>query len=218
MDMKEQIAQIRAHVTEEMRALDGTQALESLRVKVLGKKGELTALLRGMGQLSPEERPQAGQLINQAREEFTALLDEKQREFKAIEQEAALRREAIDVTQPCALPPRGSAHPITLCMNEMVDCFTGMGFEVVEGPEVELDHYNFELMNIPKNHPARDAQDTFYIDDNVVLRTHTSPMQARTMLTRKPPHPRHLPRPGVPGRRGGRLPQPRIPSDGGPGH
>mgnify|MGYP000053698882 CR=1 FL=1 len=187
MDMKEQIAQIRAHVTEEMRALDGTQALESLRVKVLGKKGELTALLRGMGQLSPEERPQAGQLINQAREEFTALLDEKQREFKAIEQEAALHREAIDVTQPCALPPRGSAHPITLCMNEMVDCFTGMGFEVVEGPEVELDHYNFELMNIPKNHPARDAQDTFYIDDNVVLRTHTSPMQARTMLTRKPP-------------------------------
>ena len=187
MDMKEQIAQIRAHVTEEMRALDGTQALESLRVKVLGKKGELTALLRGMGQLSPEERPQAGQLINQAREEFTALLDEKQREFKAIEQEAALRREAIDVTQPCALSPRGSAHPITLCMNEMVDCFTGMGFEVVEGPEVELDHYNFELMNIPKNHPARDAQDTFYIDDNVVLRTHTSPMQARTMLTRKPP-------------------------------
>ena len=187
MDMKEQIAGIRAHVTEEMRALDGTQALESLRVKVLGKKGELTALLRGMGQLSPEERPQAGQLINQAREEFTALLDEKQREFKAIEQEAALRREAIDVTQPCALPSRGSAHPITLCMNEMVDCFTGMGFEVVEGPEVELDHYNFELMNIPKNHPARDAQDTFYIDDNVVLRTHTSPMQARTMLTRKPP-------------------------------
>ena len=153
MDMKEQIAGIRAHVTEEMRALDGTQALENLRVKVLGKKGELTALLRGMGQLSPEERPQAGQLINQAREEFTALLDEKQREFKAIEQEAALRREAIDVTQPCALPPRGSAHPITLCMNEMVDCFTGMGFEVVEGPEVELDHYNFELMNIPKNHP-----------------------------------------------------------------
>ena len=187
MDMKEQIAQIRAHVTEEMRALDGTQALENLRVKVLGKKGELTALLRGMGQLSPEERPQAGQLINQAREEFAALLDEKQREFKAIEQEAALRREAIDVTQPCALPPRGSAHPITLCMNEMVDCFTGMGFEVVEGPEVELDHYNFEMMNIPKNHPARDAQDTFYIDDNVVLRTHTSPMQARTMLTRKPP-------------------------------
>ena len=118
MDMKDQIAGI----------LDGTQALESLRVKVLGKKGELTALLRGMGQLSPEERPQAGQLINQAREEFTALLDEKQREFKAIEQEAALRREAIDVTQPCALPSRGSAHPITLCMNEMVDCFTGIGF------------------------------------------------------------------------------------------
>ena len=187
MDMKEQIAQIRAHVTEEMRALDGTQALESLRVKVLGKKGELTALLRGMGQLSPEERPQAGQLINQAREEFTALLDEKQREFKAIEQEAALRREAIDVTQPCALPPRGSAHPITLCMNEMVDCFTGMGFEVVEGPEVELDHYNFEMLNMPKSHPARDTQDTFYITENVLLRTQTSPMQIRTMEKQAPP-------------------------------
>ena len=187
MAMKEKIAEIHGHIAEEMKTLDGTQALEALRVKVLGKKGELTALLRGMWQLAPEERPQAGQMINEARETFTRMLDEKLREFKAREQEEALRREAVDVTQPAPLPTQGSAHPLTLCMNEMVDCFTGMGFEVIEGPEVELDHYNFELMNIPKDHPARDAQDTFYIDDNVVLRTHTSPMQARAMLTRKPP-------------------------------
>jgi phenylalanyl-tRNA synthetase alpha chain len=154
---------------------------------VLGKKGELTALLRGMGQLSPEERPAAGQMINEARESFTAMLDEKLALLKAKEREEALRKETIDVTQPAAAPQLGSEHPLTLALGEVIDCFTGMGFEVVEGPEVELDHFNFELLNIPKNHPARDAQDTFYIDDNIVLRTHTSPMQARTMLSRKPP-------------------------------
>ncbi len=174
-------------VSEELKAADGMQTLEALRVKVLGKKGELTALLRGMGQLTPEERPAAGQMINEARERFTAMLEEKQAALKARELEAALARETLDVTQPAPLPKKGTEHPMSLVMREMVDCFTGMGFEVVEGPEVELDHYNFELLNIPKNHPARDAQDTFYIDDNIVLRTHTSPMQARTMLSRKPP-------------------------------
>lgn len=187
MGMKERIAEIHQLMTSELGKTDETQALENLRVKVLGKKGELTALLRGMGQLSPEERPAAGQMINEAREKFTAMLDEKLSALKAREQEEALKRETVDVTQPAPMPALGSEHPLTLVMNEMIDCFTGMGFEVVEGPEVELDHYNFELMNIPKDHPARDAQDTFYIDDNIVLRTHTSPMQARTMLTRKPP-------------------------------
>lgn len=187
MGMREKIAEIHQLMNDEMGKMDGTQALENLRVRVLGKKGELTALLRGMGQLTPEERPAAGQMINEARERFTEMLDEKLRVLKAKEQEEALKRETIDVTQPAEMPAMGSEHPLTLVMNEMIDCFTGMGFEVVEGPEVELDHYNFELMNIPKDHPARDAQDTFYIDDNVVLRTHTSPMQARTMLTRKPP-------------------------------
>lgn len=187
MGMKERISEIRAMVSEELKDLDGMQALDALRVKVLGKKGELTQLLRGMGQLSPEERPAAGQMINEARESFTRMLEEKQARLKALEMENALRREAVDVTQPAEMPEIGAQHPLTQVMNEMVDCFTGMGFELVEGPEVELDHYNFELLNIPKNHPARDAQDTFYIDDNIVLRTHTSPMQARTMLTRKPP-------------------------------
>ena len=174
-------------MNDELNQLDGMQALDALRVKVLGKKGELTQLLRGMGALAPEERPAAGQMINEAREKFTAMLEEKQAMLRAREREEALKRETLDVTQPAPLPEMGSAHPLTLALDEVVDCFTGMGFEVVEGPEVELDHYNFELLNIPKNHPARDAQDTFYIDDNIVLRTHTSPMQARTMLTRKPP-------------------------------
>jgi len=187
MGMKERIEEIRSMVSEELKAADGMQTLDALRVKVLGKKGELTALLRGMGQLTPEERPAAGQMINEARERFTAMLEEKQAALKARELEAALARETLDVTQPAPLPKMGAEHPMSLVMREMVDCFTGMGFEVVEGPEVELDHYNFELLNIPKNHPARDAQDTFYIDDNIVLRTHTSPMQARTMLSRKPP-------------------------------
>lgn len=185
--MKEKIAQIKQLLTTELADCESLQALDALRVKVLGKKGELTALLRGMGQLSPEERPAAGQMINEAREKFTAMLEEKQARLKKLAQEAALKRETIDVTQPVPTPREGSAHPMNLVLNEVVDCFTGMGFQVVEGPEIELDHYNFELMNIPKNHPARDAQDTFYVDDNIVLRTHTSPIQARTMLSRKPP-------------------------------
>ena len=187
MGMKERIAEIQELLISELSQVDSMQALDALRVKIVGKKGELTALLRGMGQLSPEERPAAGQLINEAREKFTAMLDEKLTAIKARDRELALQKETIDVTQPAAMPAMGCEHPLTLALNEVVDCFTGMGFEVVEGPEVELDHYNFELLNIPKNHPARDAQDTFYIDDNIVLRTHTSPMQARTMLSRKPP-------------------------------
>mgnify|MGYP001055817112 CR=1 FL=1 len=187
MDMREQIDGLRASLGQALKAVADTQGLEALRVGMLGKKGELTALLRGLGRLSQEERPKAGQLINQAREEFEGLLANKQGELRLREREEALKREAIDVTEPRDLPPAGCAHPVTLVLQEMVECFAGMGFEVVEGPEVELDKYNFELLNMPKNHPARDAQDTFYIDENTVLRTHTSPAQARTMLSRKPP-------------------------------
>jgi phenylalanyl-tRNA synthetase alpha chain len=187
MDIREQIALLRDRLLTELQTVASTQALEGLRVNMLGKKGDLTALLRMMGQLDQAERPQAGQLINKAREEFEALLEEKQTLLGKKEREEALKREAIDVTEPRELPSYGTPHPVTLVLRDMVECFAGMGFEVVEGPEVELDHYNFELLNIPKNHPARDAQDTFYIDENTVLRTHTSPVQARTMLSRKPP-------------------------------
>jgi len=187
MSVVDTLRDIKERVEGELNTLDGSASLENLRVKVLGKKGELTALLKGMGQLAPEERPKVGAQINEVRQWLTARMDEAQARIQAAEREAALKRETIDVTEPRPLPKVGSEHPITLVMNELIECFTGLGFDVMEGPEVELDHYNFELMNLPKNHPARDAQDTFYMDDNIVLRTHTSPMQARAMLTRKPP-------------------------------
>lgn len=187
MDIRENLAQIGEELRKELAGTDALQALEALRVKVLGKKGSLTALLRGMSQLSPEDRPKAGQIINEAREKLTALLDEKQKELALREKEARLLAEAIDVTEPRDVPAIGAEHPMNLVLSEVLDCFTSMGFSVVEGPEIELDLYNFELLNVPKNHPARDAQDTFYIDDNVVLRSQTSPVQARTMLKQKPP-------------------------------
>ena len=187
MSIRDELNRLDEEMEKALGNLDSLSALEALRVMMLGKKGQLTAMLRMMGQLSAEERPQMGQLINERRERFTRMLDERQQAMQKKERELRLQMERLDVTEPKPLPEIGSVHPNTLVLNEVVDCFTGMGFEVVEGPEVELDHFNFELLNIPKNHPARDAQDTFYIDDNVVLRTHTSPVQARTMTTRKPP-------------------------------
>jgi len=187
MAIVDTLRELTQRVENELKATDTSAALDALRVKVLGKKGELTALLKGMGQLAPEERPKVGAQINEVREHLTGLMAQQEAAIKKAEREAALKAETIDVTEPRKLPGVGSAHPITLVMDELIECFSGLGFEVMEGPEVELDHYNFELMNLPKNHPARDAQDTFYMDDNIVLRTHTSPMQARAMLTRKPP-------------------------------
>ncbi|MBQ8150125.1 MAG: phenylalanine--tRNA ligase subunit alpha, partial [Clostridia bacterium] len=187
MAIVDTLREITQRVESELKATDTSAALDALRVKVLGKKGELTALLKGMGQLAPEERPKVGAQINEVREHLTTLMADREGAIKKAEREAALKAETIDVTEPRKLPRVGAAHPITLVMDELIECFSGLGFEVMEGPEVELDHYNFELMNLPKNHPARDAQDTFYMDDNIVLRTHTSPMQARAMLTRKPP-------------------------------
>ena len=187
MTILETLQELKTRMAEELTGLTGTAALDALRVRVLGKKGELTALLKSMGSLSAEERPVVGAQINEVRRWLEQLLEDRAKTLQKLERDASLSRETIDVTEPHPLPVVGSPHPITLVMNEMIECFTGLGFEVMEGPEVELDYYNFELMNLPKNHPARDAQDTFYMDDNIVLRTHTSPMQARAMLSRKPP-------------------------------
>ncbi len=187
MAVTDTLRELREQVEQNLSEMKDTAALDALRVKVLGKKGTLTELLKGMGKLAPEERPKVGAQINEARQWLTERMNERQEALQKLEREAALKAETIDVTEPRRPVKVGSAHPITLVMDELIDCFTGLGFEVMEGPEVELDHYNFELMNLPKNHPARDAQDTFYMDDNIVLRTHTSPMQARAMLTRKPP-------------------------------
>ena len=187
MDMQEQLQKIQNEAIEQLGQISDKAGLEALRLKVLGKKGELTLLLRSMGQLPAEERPKAGQMINAVRETLTAKMDELDKQIKQLEQEKKLQREAIDVTEPRKHTPLGAMHPISIVQDQLLDVFTGMGFDVVEGPEVEFDMFNFELMNIPKNHPARDAQDTFYIEDNIVLRTHTSPVQARIMTTRKPP-------------------------------
>ena len=187
MDMQEQLRKIQEEAAASLEAVSDKAGLDALRLKLLGKKGDLTMLLRSMGQLPADMRPKAGQMINEVREKLTAQLDALDSKIKKLEQETKLAREAIDVTEPRKHTPLGSMHPVSLVQDQLIDVFTGMGFDVVEGPEVEYDHYNFELLNLPKNHPARDAQDTFYIEDNIVLRTHTSPVQARTMLTRKPP-------------------------------
>ena len=187
MDMQEQLRKIQVEAAASLEAVSDKAGLDALRLKLLGKKGDLTMLLRSMGQLPADMRPKAGQMINEVREKLTAQLDALDSKIKKLEQEKKLAREAIDVTEPRKHTPLGSMHPVSLVQDQLIDVFTGMGFDVVEGPEVEYDHYNFELLNLPKNHPARDAQDTFYIEDNIVLRTHTSPVQARTMLTRKPP-------------------------------
>ena len=185
--MQDQLKAIREHVMEELKEVKDTSALEQLRVRVLGKKGELTGILRGMGKLPAEERPKMGQIVNETREKLEAALDERAAKLRAMEKEARLAAETIDVTLPGTKRAAGSLHPMNIVLDDLLNIFTGMGFEAVEGPEIEYDHYNFELLNVPKNHPARDAQDTFYIDDNVVLRSQTSPVQARIMTTRKPP-------------------------------
>ena len=172
---------------EQLLAAGDSAQVEQIRVSVLGRKGELTALLKGMGKLSPEERPVVGQQVNALRQEIEAALAAKEAELQEKEKQARLEKEALDVSIPGKPVKVGNVHPLSSTLEKIITIFTGLGFSVVEGPEVELDHYNFELLNLPKNHPARDAQDTFYMDENIVLRTHTSPMQARAMLTRKPP-------------------------------
>ena len=185
--MQDQLKAIREHVIEDLKSVQDSNALEQLRVRVLGKKGELTAILRGMGKVPAEERPAIGRIVNETREKLESAIDETAVALRAREKDFRLRREAIDVTLPGTERTAGSLHPMNIVLEDLLTIFTGMGFEAVEGPEIEYDRFNFELLNVPKNHPARDAQDTFYIDDNVVLRSQTSPVQARIMTTRKPP-------------------------------
>ncbi|MBQ3761472.1 MAG: phenylalanine--tRNA ligase subunit alpha [Clostridia bacterium] len=185
--MQQKIEEIRARALSELKSVSDSRSLDELRVKLLGKKGELTGILRSMGQVAADLRPKIGQWVNEARESIENAIAEAQKQIAEAELERQLESEKLDVTMPVQDRSEGSLHPMSLVLEKLFDIFTGMGFEAVEGPEVEYDHYNFELMNIPKNHPARDAQDTFYVDDNIVLRTHTSPVQARIMTTRKPP-------------------------------
>jgi len=185
--MREQLNNIKAQAEKALSSVLSIQELESIRVKYLGKKGELTAVLRGMGALSAEERPVIGQLANEVRSYIENVLSQKMKELVEKEKKIRLERETIDITMPGRSRSFGTRHPLTQVIDEIKEVFLGMGYQIAEGPEVELDYYNFEAMNIPKNHPSRDVQDTFYINDNVVLRTHTSPVQARVMKTQKLP-------------------------------
>ena len=161
--------------------------LEQIRIAYLGKKGELTAVLRGMGALTPEERPVIGQLANDVRAKIEEALSTAKETLAAAQLEEQLKSEKLDVTMPANQGPVGHHHPLTLVQRRLEDIFIGMGFSIVEGPEVEYDYYNFQALNIPENHPARDTQDTFYITDNILLRSQTSPVQVRAMEKQKPP-------------------------------
>ncbi|WP_339060003.1 phenylalanine--tRNA ligase subunit alpha [Tepidibacillus marianensis] len=180
--MQEKLKQVRIEALVEIDQVDELQSLQSIRVKYLGKKGPITEVLRGMGSLSPEERPLMGKLVNEIREEIEQVLSQKEELLERGAMEQKLQQETMDVTLPGKPLIQGNRHPLKRVIEEIEDVFVGMGFEVAEGPEVESDYYNFEALNLPKDHPARDMQDTFYITDEILMRTHTSPVQIRTML------------------------------------
>ena len=179
--MKEKLQAIREDAISKITASDNLDKLNQIRVEVLGKKGQLTEVLKGMKDVAPEDRPKVGQLVNDTRKIIEEKMEEVKAELQAKAREAKLKAEVIDVTLPAKKNKIGHKHPNTLALEELERIFTGMGYEVVEGPEVEYDYYNFEALNIPANQPAKDEQDTFYINDIVVLRTQTSPVQARVM-------------------------------------
>lgn len=179
--MKQELENLRAEAIKMIQDVSDSGALNEIRVKILGKKGSLTAILRGMGGLSPEERPVIGELANRVREEIESVLEERGRIIAVQEQNLRLAQEEIDIHLPGRKPKIGHTHPLQLVMEEIEDIFLGMGFTIAEGPEIETDYYNFEALNLPKNHPARDMQDSFYITPDILLRPHTSPVQIRTM-------------------------------------
>ena len=179
--MKQRLEAMKAEALSRLAEASDPGRLNELRVHYLGKKGQLTEILRGMGSLPPEERPEIGRIANEVRAALEAVIADKQALFEREETAARLRAETIDVTLPGRAPQQGAVHPLMKVQQEIEDIFLGMGYTIAEGPEVETDFFNFEALNIPKNHPARDMQDTFYITDEILLRTHTSPVQIRAM-------------------------------------
>lgn len=185
--MLDKIKSIFEAVQNKIEGMSLTSEVNELKIKYLGKNGEITALLKGLKDVKAEDKPAMGMHINNLRQKVEAIISEKEKLFAKIEKENKLKAEEIDITLSKNDNLCGGLHPLTLAKNELVNAFIGMGFEVKEGPEIELDFYNFEQLNLPKDHPARDAQDTFYITDNILLRTQTSPVQIRTMEANKPP-------------------------------
>ncbi|MCM0758096.1 phenylalanine--tRNA ligase subunit alpha [Sporomusa sphaeroides DSM 2875] len=194
--MEQELNSLRETALNELSEVTAKEALNDLKVKYLGKKGLLTGMLRGLGALSPEERPRVGQVVNDIRNELEAIIATKLEATKQAELAQKLASESIDVTLPGRHAGLGHLHPLTLTLNRIKDTFMRMGFEVAEGPEVEKDYYNFEALNLPQDHPARDMQDSFYITKEFLLRTHTSPVQVRTMQAAEPNQPIRIIAPG----------------------
>ncbi len=185
--MKEKLEQIKAEALRQISEADVLDKLNEVKVNILGKKGELTTVLKGMKDVAPEDRPKVGQLVNETRAEIEAVLENAKKKMEQAVREAKMKAEVIDVTLPAKQNRVGHRHPNTIALEEVERIFIGMGYEVVEGPEVEKDYYNFEALNIPADHPAKDEQDTFYVNGDILLRTQTSPVQARVMEKGKLP-------------------------------
>jgi phenylalanyl-tRNA synthetase alpha chain len=185
--MQEKLKEIEKEALEQLNLAKNLAEVDNIRVKYLGKKGLLTDILKGMKDVSPEERPIVGQIVNKVKDRITEELDKTMEAMKVNEHEAKLASEFIDITLPGRKPMTGKKHPLTQITEEMIDIFKGMGFQVAEGPEVEIDYYNFDALNMPEHHPARDERDSMYITDGVLLRTETSAVQIRVMERQKPP-------------------------------
>jgi len=185
--MREKLEALLLDAVTELAQVRTDEGLQALRVKFLGKKGALTAIMKGLGALSSDERPVIGQVVNTVKEQLEAKIESAGLHIREATKAEKLRLERLDVTLPGRRLPMGTRHPITIIIEEITDIFAGLGFQVAEGPEIEHDFYNFEALNFPKDHPARDMQDTFFVSDTVLLRTHTSPVQIRTMLKQEPP-------------------------------
>lgn len=194
--MKRQLEELKQEAFALLETADDMEKLGALKVKYLGKKGKLTGILRGLGALDESERPRMGQMVNQTRAMLEELIQQKGEELKKRQLSARLSAEKIDVTLPGRMPASGRLHPLTTTLNRIKSIFMQMGFTVAEGPEVEYDRFNFEALNLPKDHPARDMQDSFYITEEILLRTHTSPVQARTMQQSVPNSPIRIIAPG----------------------
>ena len=194
--MENKVKALTDSATQALNAVTSLKELDEVRVKFLGKKGEITALAKVMGSLTADERPRVGKIINDARDQIKNLIDDKKVSLKAQELQNKLASEKIDVTLPGRKIPRGHLHPLTLTLNRVKEIFIQMGYTVEEGPEVETDYFNFEALNLPKDHPARDMQDSFYITEEILLRTQTSPVQARTMQKNIPNTPIRMIAPG----------------------
>ncbi len=195
--MKEKLLALKEQAAAELGAVSSLDALKDLRVKYLGKKGPMTEILRGMGKLPAEERPKIGQIVNEIKSELEGIINEKTAVLEKQALADKLANEKIDITLPGRKCGCGHLHPLTLTLREIKKIFMRMGFDVMEGPEIENDYFNFEALNLPKDHPARDMQDTFYITEEFLLRTQTSPIQARTMQSREPNSPIRMIAPGT---------------------